>query len=49
MTYSDLPNASINSAPINKMIIKDELNQGNREAQKKEHTPMMQQCVTAEL
>jgi hypothetical protein len=49
MTYSDLPNASIDRAPINNMRMKDKLNQGNREGQQKEHTPMMQQCVTAEL
>jgi hypothetical protein len=29
--------------------MKDELNQGNREAQKKEHTPMMQQYVGIDL
>jgi hypothetical protein len=49
MIYSDLPNASIDRAPINKMRMKDKLNQGNREGQQKEPTPMMQQCVNAEL
>jgi hypothetical protein len=49
MTYSDLPNASIDRAPINKMRMKDKLNQGNREGQQKEPTPMMQQYVGIDL